>query len=131
MCEDQHHALVIEIHKFDAGRFPGEVRHRQIKIAVRQPLLNLIVAALNEFNDDIRAVTLHRLHNRRHDRPATRVGNTHAQHAGPIAGDVAHFLAKCIAIAAESLRISREHRAGIGQFERHMAYEKRASELPL
>ncbi len=26
-----------------------EVRHRQIKIAVRQPLLNLIVAALNEF----------------------------------------------------------------------------------
>jgi len=51
--------------------------------------------------------------------------------AGLIAGDVAHFLAKCIAIAAESLRISREHRAGIGQFERHMAYEKRASELPL
>ena len=44
---DQHHTFLIEIHQLHAGRHAGEIRHRHIEIAVRQPMPQLIVAPIS------------------------------------------------------------------------------------
>lgn len=45
--DDQHHTFLIEIHQLHAGRHAGEIRHRHIEIAVRQPMPQLIVAPIS------------------------------------------------------------------------------------
>lgn len=45
--QDQHHTFLIEIHQLHAGRHAGEIRHRHIEIAVRQPIPQLIVAPIS------------------------------------------------------------------------------------
>lgn len=45
--DDQHHTFLIEIHQLHAGRHAGEIRHRRIEIAVRQPMPQLIVAPIS------------------------------------------------------------------------------------